>query len=238
MRIALVVNDTNLLKLLSTFLYSAGHKVEQFTNGETALQSLVDDKYEMLILDWQFPELVGAQFILSVRDKLPSSFPILFMTNRCGEDDIVAGLAAGANDYMIKPIRRGDLIARAQTQLRRAYPNQHTADYFEFGKYVFETGSATLTIAGEFIELTQKEFDLALLLFRNLGRALSRGYIWETVWFRDVGGLSRTMDAHISQIRKKLHLHIDNGFRLTPVYNYGYCLNHFVRKPNESRFVA
>jgi DNA-binding response OmpR family regulator len=152
------------------------------------------------------------------------AIPILFMTSHSGEDDIVEGMAAGANDYLIKPIRRSELVARVQALLRRTYPNQHVPENLEFGHYVFETRSARLSIAGEFIELTQKEFDLALLLFRNLGRPLSRAYILEAVWSRDADIPSRTLDTHISRVRNKLQLKPEHGFRLAPVYSYGYRL--------------
>ncbi|TDK65301.1 response regulator transcription factor [Sapientia aquatica] len=224
MRIAVLDDDTNLLELVSTILNSAGHSVHPFNSGKDMLHNLRRDSYDMLILDWQVPDLNGTEVMHWVREKLPANLPILFMTSRSGEDDIVAGLAAGADDYMIKPIRRGELVARVQALLRRAYPNQHMPEHLEFGQYVFETRSARLTIAGELVELTQKEFDLALLLFRNLGRPLSRAYILEAVWSRDIEIPSRTMDTHISRVRSKLHLRPENGFRLAPVYSYGYRL--------------
>ena len=193
MRIAVLDDDTNLLELVSTILNSAGHSVHPFNSGKDMLHNLRRDSYDMLILDWQVPDLNGTEVMHWVREKLPANLPILFMTSRSGEDDIVAGLAAGA-------------------------------EHLEFGQYVFETRSARLTIAGELVELTQKEFDLALLLFRNLGRPLSRAYILEAVWSRDIEIPSRTMDTHISRVRSKLHLRPENGFRLAPVYSYGYRL--------------
>jgi len=149
---------------------------------------------------------------------------VLFMTSRSGEDDIVAGLAAGADDYMIKPIRRSELVARVQALLRRAYPTQTASEHLQFGAYKFETRAGRVSINEVPVEMTQKEFDLALLLFRNLGRPLSRAYILEAVWSRDVDIPSRTMDTHISRVRSKLELRPENGYRLAPVYSYGYRL--------------
>ena len=168
--------------------------------------------------------LEGADVLRWVREKLPAVLPVLFMTSRSGEDDIVAGLAAGADDYMIKPIRRGELVARVQALLRRAYPSQTAIEQIQFSQYIFEPRTGRLTVDGEPAELTQKEFDLALLLFRNLGRPLSRAYILEAVWLRDIEIPSRTMDTHISRVRTKLKLRPENGFRLAPVYSYGYRL--------------
>ncbi len=228
MRIAVLDDDINLLDLVSSILNSAGHSVHGFSSGKDMIHHLRRESYDMLILDWQVPDLSGTEVMHWVREKLPANLPILFMTSRSGEDDIVAGLAAGADDYMIKPIRRGELVARVQALLRRAYPHQHVPEHLEFGNYVFETRSARLSHKGNPIELTQKEFDLALLLFRNLGRPLSRAYILEAVWSRDIEVPSRTMDTHISRVRSKLQLRPENGFRLAPVYSYGYRLEQIV----------
>jgi DNA-binding response OmpR family regulator len=170
------------------------------------------------------PDVSGAEVLRWARERLPSNLPVLFMTSRSGEDDIVAGLSAGADDYMIKPIRRGELVARVQALLRRAYPTQNAVEQIKFGQYVFEVRTGRLTMKGNPVELTQKEFDLALLFFRNIGRPLSRAYILEAVWARDVEVVSRTMDTHVSRVRSKLQLRPEQGYRLAPVYSYGYRL--------------
>ena len=225
MRIAVLDDDTNLLELVSSVLRSAGHSVHTFSSGKEIQHDLRRDNYDLLILDWQVPDLSGAEVMRWVREKISTTLPILFITSRSAEDDIVEGLTAGADDYMIKPISRGELLARVQALLRRSYPNQHLPEHLEFGPFVFETRSAKLkhNVQGA-IEVTQKEFDLALLLFRNLGRPLSRAYILESVWSRESDIPSRTLDTHISRVRGKLDLRTENGFRLAPVYSYGYRL--------------
>jgi len=199
MRIAVLDDDNNLLELVCTILTAAGHTCHPFLSGKEMLHNLRRDSYDMLILDWQVPDLSGTEILHWVREKLSPNLPVLFMTSRSGEDDIVAGLAAGADDYMIKPIRRSELVARVQALLR-------------------------VSVNDVPVEMTQKEFDLALLLFRNLGRPLSRAYILEAVWSRDIDIPSRTMDTHISRVRSKLELRPENGYRLAPVYSYGYRL--------------
>jgi DNA-binding response OmpR family regulator len=148
----------------------------------------------------------------------------MFLTSSSGEDDIVAGVGAGASDYMIKPLRRGELLARVQAMLRRAYPSQTGAEQLQFGPYVFETRPGRLLMDGAIVDVTHKEFYLALLFFRNIGRPLSRAYIHEAVWIRETAVPSRTMDTHVSRVRNKLQLKPENGFRLVPVYSYGYRL--------------
>lgn len=224
MRIAVLDHDPTELELLCSILNSAGHTYYAYGSENDLLHHLKREEIDMLILDWQVTDINSKEVMLWIKDKQQMTIPILFLTNRSGENDIVEGLAAGTNDYLIKPIRRGELVARTQALLRRAYPNLPMPENFEFGSYIFETRSARLSVSGQFIELTQKEFDLALLLFRNLGRPLSRAYILEAVWLRDIDIPSRTLDTHISRVRNKLQLRPENGFRLTPVYSYGYRL--------------
>lgn len=224
MRIAVLDDDPSQTELVCKILSAAGHVCHPFANGRDILHQLRRESYDMLILDWQVPDVSGPEVTRWAREKLPPNLPILFMTSRSGEDDIVEGLAVGADDYMIKPIRRNELVARVQALLRRAYPSQNATEQIQFGRYVFEIRSGQLTFDGVPIELTQKEFNLALLFFRNLGRPLSRAYILEAVWSRNIEIPSRTMDTHVSRVRSKLELRPENGFRLAPVYSYGYRL--------------
>jgi DNA-binding response OmpR family regulator len=224
MRIAVLDNDRSQTELVCQVLSSAGHSCHSFNNGKDMLGQLRRESYDMLIIHWQASDMSGAEVLRWARERLPPNLPVLFITGRSGEDDIVAGLAAGADDYMIKPLRRGELVARVQALLRRAYPTQNAVEQIKFGNYIFETRTGRLTVNGTLVEVTQKEFDLALLFFRNIGRPLSRAYILEAVWARDVEIPSRTMDTHVSRVRSKLNLRPEHGFRLAPVYSYGYRL--------------
>lgn len=230
MRIAILDDDQNLLDLTVATLMDAGHACHPFSSGKAMLHQLHRESFDLLILDWQVPDLSGTEILHWVREKLSTTLPVLFMTSRSGEDDIVAGLAAGADDYMIKPIRRAELIARVNALLRRAYPSQTANEVITFGNYEFDVRASRAKLQGAAIELTQKEFDLALVLFQNLGRPLSRAYILEAVWSRDIEIPSRTMDTHISRVRSKLDLRPENGYRLAPVYSYGYRLEQISKE--------
>ncbi len=224
MRIAVLDNDRSQADLICQVLTSAGHVCQSFDNGKDMLAQMRKDSVDMLILDWQVSDLNGADVVRRAKEKLTASTPIMFLTNSSAEDDIVAGISAGADDYMIKPLRRGELVARVQALLRRAYPSQNGAEQLQFGPYIFETRPGRLLMDGVVIDVTHKEFYLALLFFRNIGRPLSRAYIHEAVWIRETAVPSRTMDTHVSRVRNKLHLRPENGFRLVPVYSYGYRL--------------
>jgi len=224
MRIAVLDNDHSQADLICQVLTTAGHVCHSFDSGKELLGQLRKDSYDMLILDWQVADVPGVEILRRAKEKMPANTPMMFLTSSSGEDDIVAGIGAGADDYMIKPLRRGELVARVQALLRRAYPAQNGAEQLQFGPYVFETRPGRLFMDGAAIEVTHKEFYLALLFFRNIGRPLSRAYIHEAVWIRESAVPSRTMDTHVSRVRNKLQLRPENGFRLVPVYSYGYRL--------------
>ena len=224
MRIAVLDNDRNQTELVCQVLSTAGHGCQPFSSSRELMAQARRDSFDMLIIHWQLPDGGAADVVRWVRDRFSPTFPIMFITGRSNEDDIVAGVAAGADDYMIKPIRRGELVARVQALLRTAYPTQNAVEQIQFGAYVFQSRTGRVTMKGKAIDVTQKEFDLALLFFRNLGRPLSRAFILEAVWARDVQIPSRTMDTHVSRVRSKLQLRPEHGFRLAPVYSYGYRL--------------
>jgi DNA-binding response OmpR family regulator len=224
MRIVVLDPDKSQTDLICQVLTSAGHACHGFQAGKDLLAHVRKDSYDMLILDWQVGDMDGADVVRKTREKLPDNAPVMFMTTSSGEDDIVAGLGTGAADYLVKPLRRSELVARVQAQLRRAYPSQNGAEQLQFGQYVFETRPGRLLMDGQVLDVTHKEFYLALLFFRNIGRPLSRAYIHESVWIRETEVPSRTMDTHVSRVRNKLQLKPENGFRLVPVYSYGYRL--------------
>lgn len=224
MRIAVLDDDKSQTDLVSQALTAIGHHVHAYEKGKVLIHDLHQESFDLLILDWHVPDLSGTEVLRWVRSHEKQHVPVLFVTLRSAEDDIITALNAGADDYMIKPLRRGELLARTQALLRRAYPEPAVTDHIKFGNYVFDSGRCIVVTPKEEITLTQKEFNLSLLLFRHLGRPLSRGHILESVWGREIDIPSRSMDTHISRIRTKLNLRPDNGYRLAPVYSYGYRL--------------
>lgn len=223
MRIVLLDENQSQRGLVLDALTAAGHSCVAFGDSKALLANLRRDPLDMLIVHCQLTGLGGMETLGWVREHQPL-LPVLFIACAADEDGILAGLAAGADDYLIKPLRRAELLARVEVQLRRAYPSHSPAEHDEFDNYLFESRAARLTIAGKAVELTQKEFDLALLLFRHIGRPLSRTTIQETVWAQDIQVASRTIDTHISRIRSKLRLRPENGYKLVPVYSFGYQL--------------
>lgn len=223
MKIAVIDNDSEQAELVCQVLASIGHTCQPASNGMDWLDQTGHEEVHMLILDWQSAGRTAADLIREMRARLPW-LPILLLAGRADEDGVVAALAAGVSDYLVKPLRRGELAMRVQALLKRAYPDRQSDATIHFDNFAFETGTGRLTVDGVPVELTQKEFALALLFFRNLGRPLSRAYIQENVWSRDADIPSRTLDTHVSRVRNKLGLRPEKGFRLAPVYSFGYRL--------------
>ena len=212
MKIAILNNEAPLL----TTLNSAGYNVI----ASSSSKELQHEQFAVLIVDSDISEN-AIKIIASTKEKCPA---ILFITPHFSKDEIVAALVAGATDYLIKPVRRNELLTRIEVLQRRVYPNQPVQENLEFGRYIVEMSSARISFSGQFIDLTRKEFSLALLLFRNVDRPLSRAYISNAVSSSESDIPSRTLDTHISRVRTKLQLCSENGFRLVPVYSYGYRL--------------
>lgn len=181
------------------------------------------ESFDLWVLDWQVPDVSGADVLVWIRTNVSKRVPVLFVTVRDSEQDIVFALENGADDYMVKPARKAELLARVNALLRRAYPREEEAR-LNFPPFEIDTQQGVIRRGGVRIELTPKEFDLAVVLFRNMGRLLSRGHLQEAVWGRSGDLHSRTVDTHVSQVRKKLDLRAETGFRVVPIYNYGYRL--------------
>lgn len=233
MKIAYLEDDEGQVEHVNRLLASRGHECYSFTDGSQLIRRLKREGFDMLLLDWQVPGVSGHQVTLWARANLGEHVPIIFMTSRSLEEDIVAALNAGADDYMIKPIRKAELMARIDALARRV--NQHSprnAEPIELGRYRIDPGTRTCYVEGSPIELTSREFDLALLMFQHVGRILSREHIGGTVWGQPPSAISRTLDTHVSRVRAKLQLRPENGLRLTPVYGHGYRLD-LVRDPQE-----
>jgi DNA-binding response OmpR family regulator len=223
MRIALLEDDAAQAAAVRAAVERAGHAVSLFADGDALLRALSRETFDLLLLDWMVPGKSGVEVVRWARGHLPPALPVLMLTSRSTGEDIIEGLEAGADDYVPKPVDPAVLVARITALLRRAYPASD-APVVEIAGFSFEKATGVVTRGGERIELTAKECELALLLFRNIGRPLSRAYLLETVWNRNPDVPTRTLDAHISRVRTKLGLRPDHGFQLGPVYSFGYRL--------------
>ena len=224
MHIALLEDDPDQSTLLQAWLEDAGHKCVVYSSGKDITMSLLRESYDLLILDWLVPDMNGIEVMQWVRENLDWRIPVLFITQRDAEEDVVEALESGADDYMAKPVKRAEMLARIGSISRRAKNAQGEDDILEFTPYTLNRSSRTVKLNDENIEVTRKEFELTLFFFRNAGRVLSRGYILETVWGRSAEVNTRTVDTHISRLRRKLAISAENGWKLTSIYQHGYRL--------------
>jgi DNA-binding response OmpR family regulator len=222
-RIAILEDDPDQLALLRRWISDDGHDVHGWLSGREAMKQAGRESFDLFMLDWQVPDVSGAEVLKWLRANVSKTVPVLFVTVRDSEQDIVFALENGADDYMVKPVRRQELIARVRALLRRAYPVEEQKQ-LSFPPFEIDIQRSEVRKNGAKIDLTPKEFELTVTLFRNMGRLLSRGHLQETVWGRSADLATRTVDTHVSQVRKKLDLKPESGYRVVPVYNYGYRL--------------
>jgi two-component system, OmpR family, response regulator RegX3 len=223
LRIAILEDDPDQLALLSRWIVNAGHQVHGYLRGNEVLKNAARESFDLFVLDWEVPDISGVEVLRWIRSNLSASVPVLFVTVRDTEEDIVHALNSGADDYMIKPVRQSETQARLGALLRRAYPQKETT-HLVIPPYEFDTQAGIARLNGTPVTLTPKEFELAVLLFRNVDRLMSRGHLQEMVWGRGVDLPTRSVDTHVSQVRKKLGLRGEHGFRAAAIYNYGYRL--------------
>ena len=235
MRIAVLDDDPAQTAFVHETMSAAGHVCHTFSEGRALVQQLHRQTFDLLILDWLVPDLSGEEVLRWVRSKLSERVPVIFMTSRGGESDIVSMLNAGADDYVVKPVAASVLLARVGSLLRRTYQINSAAVKATFGDFEFDANAKQVHVKQQLVSLTQKEFELALLLFQHLNRPLSRAHIVDMVWKQTVDIPTRTMDTHVSMLRSKLGLRPENGYRLTPIYGYGYRLEQIGDEVVETR---
>ncbi|RQS19447.1 response regulator transcription factor [Burkholderia sp. Bp8998] len=225
MRIAILDDDVMQAESVSRTLSVAGHTCYVFTRSKVLTRRLLRETFDLLVLDWNVPEMSGEDVLKWVRAKpFGVNLPIIFMTCRGDEDGIAHILNAGADDYVVKPVSGAVLCARIAALLRRAYTVNTKQKMREFDQFRFDMSQQQAYVGGKAVSLTQKEFELALLLFQFLDRPLSRAHIIDLVWKQVTDVSSRTIDTHVSALRTKLGLRPESGYRLISLYGYGYRL--------------
>jgi DNA-binding response OmpR family regulator len=226
MRIAIADDDESTRNYLHDLLTGAGHSCVAFHNGRETITALQRDTFDLLLLDWNMPRASGVEVVLWARANIAACAPIIILTNRADDGDVVRGLEAGADDYIVKPASTEIILARINAVARRREVSIGADNGIErYGAYRFEQLAGRAWIDNDIIMLTAKEMALALLFFHNHDRPLSRAYILEAVWNSVPDLPTRTLDVHVSKIRSKLALRPQNGYQLQTIFGYGYRLD-------------
>jgi DNA-binding response OmpR family regulator len=225
MRVLVVEDDPAQSQAVEKSLQGFGHEITEVNSGEKAIRFLKSDSADLVILDWQLPKMSGFDVLHWIRAQMGADLPVLFLTSKALEIDIVRALEAGADDYVVKPYRTAEFVARVNAALRRVKQDLRTNSIVQAGNYAVDSNERTVQLSGEKIALTPKEFDLVALLFNNPGRIISRDLMATAVWGHGFDAASRTLDTHMYRIRQKLTFDRTDGVRLSAVYTHGYRLD-------------
>ncbi|SRR5579885_3754565 len=199
--VLLVEDEENLASLVQAYLVQEGYRVRTTGSGVEALRIFEEERVRLVVLDLSLPDVDGIEVCRELRRR--SSVPIVMLTARDAEQDRLAGLESGADDYIGKPFSPRELVARMKAVLRRAEPSAEE-ERLLLADVVLSRSAREVSVAGRRVELRPKEFDLLAYLMQNRGVVLSRDLLLERVWGLDFAGGTRTVDVHVAQLRRKL----------------------------------
>jgi two-component system response regulator RegX3 len=223
--ILLVEDEAALSEPLAYLLKREGYDVTVADDGPTALARFEAGGADLVLLDLMLPGIPGTEVCREIRTR--SSVPIIMLTAKDSEVDIVVGLELGADDYVTKPYSSRELLARIRAVLRRRLEAEEPVDdsILEAGSVRMYVDSHTVSVNGTEVSMPLKEFELLELLLRNAGRVLTRGQLIDRVWGSDYFGDTKTLDVHIKRIRSRIEENPSDPQMLVTVRGLGYRFN-------------
>ena len=225
-RILIVDDDEELCELVAEYLKPEGLSVDSVNDGEEGVRRVLSGDYSLVVLDVMLPGVSGFDVLRRIR--AASRVPVLMLTARGADIDRIVGLELGADDYLPKPFNPRELVARIRAVLRRTEPPTDavtpapTASTYAVGDVTLNTGTRKVQRGGELVELTTAEFDLLAALMRSAGRVVSREELSEAALGRPLAPLDRSVDMHVSGLRRKLGPKRGGGERIKTVRGSGY----------------
>ena len=221
-RLLLVDDEEDLREILTFNLAGEGYQVSTAANAEEALKMPLEE-YHLLILDVMMPGMSVFKLAEVIRRDKKLTTPIIFLTAKDTENDLLTGFNIGADDYMAKPFSIKELQARVQAVLMRSLQGglDFEESQIEIGTLLIDLDTKQVFVNGEPIDLTKKELEILILLARDPSKVFSREEILDRVWREDVFVMERTIDVHITRIRKKLR---GSGVKIINRSGFGYCL--------------
>lgn len=223
LQIGLVEDDPTQAKVIAALIRNAGMDCLHYATELEFRRRMGPESIDLLLLDWNLPGVSGLDLLRELR-QTNSALPVIFLTGNDREQDIVTGLQAGADDYIVKPARAAELAARIAAALRRSAPPQGAAVIEDAEPFGFDLEHRRLSLHGEPIELTDREFDLLVFLFQRRGKVVSRETLLAQVWRVGPNVATRSIDTYVSRLRKRLGLQGDSEWRLEGIYQHGYRL--------------
>jgi two-component system, OmpR family, response regulator ResD len=202
-RILIVDDEREMRQLLRIYLQQENYLIEEAQNGKEACDQILNNDFDLMILDVMMPVMDGWETIERVRKV--SSVPIILLTAKSAVEDKVIGLTAGADDYLVKPFDDAELLARVKALLRRTQKASMDNDVLKYKGIILNKTARNVMYQEFVINLTQTEFDLLAVLIEHKGNALTRDHLVDLIWGIDFTGEDRTIDSHIKNLREKLH---------------------------------
>lgn len=223
-KILIIDDDDEIRNVISIYMKNEGYKPFQAKDAYEAIKLLAKDKMDLIILDIMMPKMDGISACLKIREE--NNVPIIIISAKDSDADIIYGLTSGADDYITKPFNPLELVARVKSQLRR-YKNlnpkfNNQGDIIEIDDMVIDTLRHTLTIGDRDVKLTAKEFDILKLLARNQDMVYSVEMIYEAVWKEPFYRSDNTVMVHIMNIREKMESNPRKPIYIKTVWGIGY----------------
>jgi two-component system response regulator RegX3 len=221
-KILIVEDEDSVLDPLELLLSKEGFSIETARNGREGLDKFWKVSPDLVLLDIMLPEVSGTEVCRQIRAK--SNVPIIMLTAKDTEVDKVVGLELGADDYIVKPYSKAELVARIKAVLRRGLSEHTSADggVITAGPVTIDVDRHAVSIGGENISLPLKEFELLEFLVRNSGRVLTRTQLIDRVWGSDYFGDTKTLDVHVKRLRAKIEKDPANPTYIQTIRGLGY----------------
>lgn len=200
-KILFAEDDVNLGKVLTTYLTGKGYQIQHATNGEVAYELFCKDNFDICLIDVMMPLIDGFTLAMEIR-KLDKKIPIIFLTAKNLQEDMIKGLTIGGDDYITKPFSIEVLVARIQALLRRTTEPEKEEEIVQLGSITFDRKRQTLTIQGKETKITTREVELLQMLIDKKNDVLERGYALKKIWGDDSYYNARNMDVYITKLRK------------------------------------
>lgn len=229
MRIAILEDTVKHAHSVATWLHRAGYQSVIRHDGDSFIDMLEREPADMLLLNWEVPGKCGIDVLKWARTtREHAEVPIIMLTQRDDENSIVQGLDSGADDYLVKPAREQELVARIRAQARKYYPESLRKRKFKVGRYTLDADARSVWVDGvdgqKRVNLSAREFELAMYFFRKLGRVVTKEELCERIWSENDRKYDATLATYVSKLRNALQLRSKNGMLISTVYNRGYRL--------------
>jgi len=218
--IMVVDDEKRLVSLVESYLTQEGYRVVTAYNGKEALAVAQKNKPDLIVLDVMMPEMDGYEFMR--RHRAENNTPIILLTARVDDEEKVIGLEVGADDYMTKPFRPRELVARVRAVLRRAGEKEPTGKVLKAADIVLDRDGRTVKVGDNFVDLTPSEFDILTALMSSTGRVYSRLDLLDIIQGVRYEGYERTIDTHIKNLRSKIEKSPRSPKYIETVYGVGY----------------